>query len=278
MEGQRYDGSLDSEELRHRSSSSKRSPKGAGAQGENLQSIHPFDTAAESRPSKSKKIKRIKNLGQDEDMIVMDDEFYAVKAKRKRANASQLSVLNAAFERSYFPSTEERLRLSKQCRMCPRTVQIWFQNKRQSVKARTEAMEAGDTGEGMDHADDEGDLNDPDGDEDGEEHLSGANSNDGQKRSIDDQGQEKGSDGASRKSRHASMQGSGGSTGAKKQDPAIMTPSEAVMSALHIQLDGRSVDYFSRKRRATIAKMEQNGQKQQQKQQQQQQPIQQQNS
>ncbi|KAH7048690.1 Homeodomain-like protein, partial [Linnemannia elongata] len=69
----------------------------------------------------------------------MDDEFYAVKAKRKRANASQLSVLNAAFERSYFPSTEERLRLSKQCRMCPRTVQIWFQNKRQSVKARSEA-------------------------------------------------------------------------------------------------------------------------------------------
>ncbi|KAF9578609.1 hypothetical protein BGW38_005501, partial [Lunasporangiospora selenospora] len=36
-----------------------------------------------------------------------------------------------------------------------------------------------------------------------------------------------------------------------------LTPSEAVMSALHIQLDGRSVDYFSRKRRATIAKMEQ---------------------
>lgn len=209
-------------------------------------------------------------------MIVMDDEFYAVKAKRKRANASQLSVLNAAFERSYFPSTEERLRLSKQCRMCPRTVQIWFQNKRQSVKARTEAMEAGGSGEGI--MDDEGDLNDVDGDEDGEDSQ-GANSNDGQKRSIDDQGHEKGANGSSRKSRHASMQGGGGSTGAKKQDPSIMTPSEAVMSALHIQLDGRSVDYFSRKRRATIAKMEQNGQKQQQKQQQQQQqPVQQETS
>ncbi|ORZ19984.1 Homeodomain-like protein, partial [Lobosporangium transversale] len=62
-----------------------------------------------------------------------------VKAKRKRANAEQLQVLNAAFEKSYFPSTEERLRLSKQTKMCPRTVQIWFQNKRQSVKARSEA-------------------------------------------------------------------------------------------------------------------------------------------
>ncbi|KAF9272225.1 hypothetical protein BGZ68_002604, partial [Mortierella alpina] len=121
-------------------SSSKRPSKPAP-------SVHPFDTT-ESKSGKSKKPKRIKNPGHEEDLIVMDDEFYAVKAKRKRANASQLSVLNAAFERSYFPSTEERLRLSKQCRMCPRTVQIWFQNKRQSVKARSEAMEAAAGGEG----------------------------------------------------------------------------------------------------------------------------------
>ncbi|KAG0042468.1 hypothetical protein BGZ83_000434 [Gryganskiella cystojenkinii] len=256
IEDQRYDGS---DEYHHRSSSS--SKRTSQKSNENLHSIHPFDTeklttATKSSKSKSKKIKRIKNVGQDEDMIVMDDEFYAVKAKRKRANASQLSVLNAAFERSYFPSTEERLRLSKQCRMCPRTVQIWFQNKRQSVKARTEAMEAGGTG--ADFEDDDGDLIDG-GEDDGDEPVS----SDGQKRSIDDQGQRK------------SRQGSGsGSTGerARKQEPVLMQPSEAVMSALHIQLDGRSVDYFSRKRRATIAKMEQSGQKQQKQQQQQSQP------
>ncbi|KAH7054877.1 Homeodomain-like protein, partial [Linnemannia elongata] len=59
------------------------------------------------------------------------------KAERKRVSASRLSVLNASFERSYFPSTEERLQLAKQCQMSPRTVQIWFQNKRQSVRARS---------------------------------------------------------------------------------------------------------------------------------------------
>ncbi|KAF9165005.1 hypothetical protein BGX20_000755 [Mortierella sp. AD010] len=214
------------------------------------QPVHPFDTA-EHKSSKSKKPKRIKNPGHDEDLIVMDDEFYAVKAKRKRANASQLSVLNAAFERSYFPSTEERLRLSKQCRMCPRTVQIWFQNKRQSVKARTEAMEAAATATGVSGLDERRDSN-----EDG--------SNDGQKRTIDGDGNESG-DGLADTGSRRHNSGSGGSN--RRSDPNTMTPSEAVMSALHIQLDGRSVDYFSRKRRATIAKMEQNEKQQKQKQQ-----------
>ncbi|KAF9182018.1 hypothetical protein BGZ50_005188 [Haplosporangium sp. Z 11] len=210
---------------KHRSSSSKRSSKSGMTTS---QSVHPFDTP-EPKSSKSKKPKRIKNPGHDEDLIVMDDESYAVKAKRKRANASQLSVLNAAFERSYFPSTEERLRLSKQCRMCPRTVQIWFQNKRQSVKARSEAMDTA-AGEGRRDSDENG--------------RHGSGSNEGQKRSVDEHGQS----------------GQGG----KRTGSGSMMPSEAVMSALHIQLDGRSVDYFSRKRRATIAKMEQNEQQKQQ--------------
>ncbi|GJJ69570.1 hypothetical protein EMPS_01917 [Entomortierella parvispora] len=120
-------------------------------------SVHPFDMGASSSgvtspkevspksENASKPIwssalgKRDRGVGgQDVDPFVPDD---GVKAKRKRANPEQLSVLNAAFERSYFPSTEERHRLSKLTNMCPRTVQIWFQNKRQSVKARTEAMD-----------------------------------------------------------------------------------------------------------------------------------------
>ncbi|KAF9943241.1 hypothetical protein BGZ67_003004 [Mortierella alpina] len=244
-------------------SSSKRPSKPA-------QSVHPFDTT-ESKSGKSKKPKRIKNPGHEEDLIVMDDEFYAVKAKRKRANASQLSVLNAAFERSYFPSTEERLRLSKQCRMCPRTVQIWFQNKRQSVKARSEAMEAAAGGDASGRRDSDELTRE-------ERQGSGSSSSDGQKRSIDDDngggaggGDE--SESGRRQARHLSSQESGGKRRSSGMNGTI-TPSEAVMSALHIQLDGRSVDYFSRKRRATIAKMEQ-GEQQKQKQQQQQQQQQQ---
>ncbi|ORX59818.1 homeobox-domain-containing protein [Hesseltinella vesiculosa] len=60
-----------------------------------------------------------------------------LKAKRKRASPSQLSVLNKVFNQTYFPSTEMRIELGKQLGMSPRTVQIWFQNKRQSLRSRT---------------------------------------------------------------------------------------------------------------------------------------------
>ncbi|KAF7730135.1 hypothetical protein EC973_002743 [Apophysomyces ossiformis] len=60
----------------------------------------------------------------------------ALKAKRKRASPSQLSVLNKVFSQTYFPSTELRIELGKQLGMSPRTVQIWFQNKRQSLRTR----------------------------------------------------------------------------------------------------------------------------------------------
>jgi hypothetical protein len=59
-----------------------------------------------------------------------------LKAKRKRANAYQLDVLNRVFEKTFFPSTEVRAELGKQLGMSPRTVQIWFQNKRQSIRTR----------------------------------------------------------------------------------------------------------------------------------------------
>ncbi|KAI7906673.1 uncharacterized protein BX663DRAFT_534764 [Cokeromyces recurvatus] len=59
-----------------------------------------------------------------------------IKAKRKRASPNQLLVLNQIFSQTYFPSTEVRAQLGKQLGMSPRTVQIWFQNKRQSLRFR----------------------------------------------------------------------------------------------------------------------------------------------
>ncbi|ORZ01156.1 hypothetical protein BCR43DRAFT_486467 [Syncephalastrum racemosum] len=59
-----------------------------------------------------------------------------LKAKRKRASPAQLSVLNHVFDQTYFPSTELRIELGKQLGMSPRAVQIWFQNKRQSLRTR----------------------------------------------------------------------------------------------------------------------------------------------
>ncbi|CAO3647523.1 unnamed protein product [Mucor hiemalis] len=74
----------------------------------------------------------------DEDEF--DDE--PVKAKRKRASPSQLSVLNRVFQQTFFPSTELRMELGKQLGMSPRTVQIWFQNKRQSLRTRERVVVA----------------------------------------------------------------------------------------------------------------------------------------
>lgn len=65
-----------------------------------------------------------------------DPETRHVKAKRKRASPNQLMVLNRIFSQTYFPSTEIRIELGKQLGMSPRTVQIWFQNKRQALRAR----------------------------------------------------------------------------------------------------------------------------------------------
>ncbi|KAI9314924.1 hypothetical protein BX666DRAFT_2029161 [Dichotomocladium elegans] len=60
----------------------------------------------------------------------------AIKAKRRRANAKQLEVLNRVFDRTVFPSTQLRADLGRQLGMTPRTVQIWFQNRRQAIRTR----------------------------------------------------------------------------------------------------------------------------------------------
>ncbi|TFK23661.1 homeobox-domain-containing protein [Coprinopsis marcescibilis] len=57
-----------------------------------------------------------------------------IKKKRKRADAAQLKVLNETYARTAFPSTEERHALAKALDMSARSVQIWFQNKRQSMR------------------------------------------------------------------------------------------------------------------------------------------------
>ncbi|KAG1467603.1 hypothetical protein G6F56_004319 [Rhizopus delemar] len=71
-----------------------------------------------------------------------ETEFFnePVKAKRKRASQTQLNVLNQVFQQTCFPSTELRTDLGKKLGMSPRAVQIWFQNKRQSIRAREKAQ------------------------------------------------------------------------------------------------------------------------------------------
>ena len=85
--------------------------------------------------------------------MMVHDEPAIIKKKRKRADAAQLKVLNETYERTAFPSTEERAELAKKLDMSARSVQIWsvcistplilaypfcrFQNKRQSMRQTT---------------------------------------------------------------------------------------------------------------------------------------------
>ncbi|KAG1808176.1 uncharacterized protein BJ212DRAFT_662800 [Suillus subaureus] len=73
---------------------------------------------------------------------MMDNEQPAIKKKRKRADAAQLKVLNETYARTAFPSTEERAELAKKLDMSARSVQIWFQNKRQSMRQTTRQSSA----------------------------------------------------------------------------------------------------------------------------------------
>lgn len=69
------------------------------------------------------------NWGDDD-----DETEERVKPKRKRASSAQLAALRQVFQQTPFPSTEMRRRLAKSLGMTVRSVQIWFQNQRQSAR------------------------------------------------------------------------------------------------------------------------------------------------
>lgn len=59
----------------------------------------------------------------------------AVKPKRKRATPEQTNRLNEVFAETFFPTSDQRMDLAMELGMTPRTVQIWFQNKRQGWRS-----------------------------------------------------------------------------------------------------------------------------------------------
>ncbi|CAO3675269.1 unnamed protein product [Rhizopus microsporus] len=78
------------------------------------------------------------------DIVNTNDYFYTRQStKPSILHVSSLlspirtdSVLYESDEPTCFPSTELRIELGKRLGMSPRTVQIWFQNKRQSTRTR----------------------------------------------------------------------------------------------------------------------------------------------
>ncbi|KAI8879501.1 hypothetical protein K501DRAFT_287357 [Backusella circina FSU 941] len=81
----------------------------------------------------------VASFDEEHDDLLLDDEdddLHPIKTKRRRANVKQLEVLNRVFERTFFPSTQMRAELGRQLSMSPRTVQIWFQNRRQAMRTK----------------------------------------------------------------------------------------------------------------------------------------------
>ncbi|KAI7885439.1 uncharacterized protein EV154DRAFT_567756 [Mucor mucedo] len=62
----------------------------------------------------------------------VDDDYS--KIRRKRATVKQTQALQKVFEMTAFPSTILRENLARYLGMSPRTVQVWFQNKRQAAR------------------------------------------------------------------------------------------------------------------------------------------------
>lgn len=62
------------------------------------------------------------------------------KPKRKRASPQQLTLLNNIFEMTYFPSSDLRSAIGKELDMVPRSVQIWFQNRRSLWRSKAQQI------------------------------------------------------------------------------------------------------------------------------------------
>lgn len=89
----------------------------------------------------SQSSQNIKTLDSSNIDIKKDLDIHKDSQKRKRLNSSQSTVLKGVFEYTYFPSTELRKRLAQQLGLTPRTIQIWFQNKRQNWRNRSKLKE-----------------------------------------------------------------------------------------------------------------------------------------
>lgn len=65
-----------------------------------------------------------------------DQKLTCVKPFRKRIGRFQLFELQQIFDSGVkFPDKELRAKLSERLKLSPRTVQVWFQNRRQNWKA-----------------------------------------------------------------------------------------------------------------------------------------------
>lgn len=64
------------------------------------------------------------------------DNVSLARRKRRRTSTNELNILKAEFERCSNPDKSKRMLLADRCNMSEKSVQIWFQNKRQALKRK----------------------------------------------------------------------------------------------------------------------------------------------
>ncbi|KAF7731001.1 hypothetical protein EC973_001047 [Apophysomyces ossiformis] len=103
---------------------------------QDIASQHPHQQEQEQQQQQQQQQQQRRHYTYSAYSFHANDQDTHIKPKRRRANAIQLEVLNRVFERTFFPSTQTRAELGRQLGMSPRTVQIWFQNRRQAIRMR----------------------------------------------------------------------------------------------------------------------------------------------
>lgn len=68
------------------------------------------------------------------------DNAPLARRKRRRTSTQELNILQDAFENCPTPDKNGRIDLADRCSMSEKSVQIWFQNKRQAVKRQKSAL------------------------------------------------------------------------------------------------------------------------------------------
>ncbi|AEY97302.1 FAER314Wp [Eremothecium gossypii FDAG1] len=72
------------------------------------------------------------------------DNAPLARRKRRRTSKHELTILQQEFDQCRTPSKEKRIELATRCNMTEKAVQIWFQNKRQSMKKKRKERDFAD--------------------------------------------------------------------------------------------------------------------------------------
>ncbi|KAF8937260.1 hypothetical protein BGZ47_009117 [Haplosporangium gracile] len=126
-----FDSTLESNEHHNSSTPSLRQSHRAHHQQHHQQSFHLFDRAASSAPRKTL------NWVNAVPSHFSTSPNGQPRKRRRRTNREELEILEDAFAKNLLPDAATRQELGERLGMSVRAVQIWFQNRRQTLRKKS---------------------------------------------------------------------------------------------------------------------------------------------